>query len=305
VNVAVIATVRNERASIHELVDSLVNQTLPPSDIVIADAASDDGTREVLDELAARHQALRVIDHPGDRSAGRNAAIRSARHDVIACIDGGCVAEADWLEHLVAPFHGDAEWVAGFYRPLGRSLLSTCIGLVMVWAPDEVDPASFLPSARSMAFRRPAWERVGGFPEGLQFAEDTIFDERLLAAGLTPVFAGDAVVLWTPPANLRQLAATAFRWGRGDGRTRNSRFFPKRRLAIWVGTPVAAIAAAVIAWPLVPLAVLPLAAHVAQGTRRKYSWADGRRKYLFIPLAFGVNGFAAVTGYVVGRLSPR
>jgi cellulose synthase/poly-beta-1,6-N-acetylglucosamine synthase-like glycosyltransferase len=304
VNVAVIATVRNERASIYEFVDSLVSQTLPASDIVIADAASDDGTREALDELAARHRALRVIDYPGDRSAGRNAAINAARHDVIACIDAGCVAEPDWLENLTAPFSSDAEWVAGFYRPLGRSLLSTCIGLVMVWTLDEVDPDNFMPSARSMAFLRSAWERVGGFPEGLQFAEDTIFDERLLAAGLTPVFAGDAIVRWTPPATLRQLAVTAFRWGRGDGQTRNSRFYPKRRLAIWAGTPVAAITVAAVAWPLVPIAVLPLGVAVARGTQRKYSSVRGPLKYLFIPLAFLVNGFAAVTGYVVGRFSP-
>ena len=301
-NVAVIATVRNERASIDELIGSLVNQTRPPDEIVISDSDSDDGTRQRLDELAATTHGMKVIGAPGDRSMGRNAAIAATSSDLVACIDAGCVAEPDWLEHLVAPFDLDSTtWVAGFYRPVGRSVLSTCIGLVMVWTPDAVDPATFLPSARSMAFSKAAWRDVGGFPEGMNFAEDTIFDERLLAAGHVAVFAGDAIVQWTPPATLRSLAATSFRWGRGDGRARNSRFYSKSRLALYTGTPVAALVAASLFPPAVAVTVLPLAVDVAANTRGKYRHVGDRRKYLFIPLAQLISTAAAVVGYLVGR----
>ncbi len=281
---------------------SLLGQSRPADEIVVADAGSTDGTRRLLDELATRHSSLRVIDHPGDRSAGRNAAIRAAVHDRIACIDGGCVAEPDWLENLTEPFDRDATWVAGFYRPAGPSLRSTCMGLVMVYVLEEVRPGQFLPSARSMAFTRAAWQGVGGFPEGVEFAEDSLFDERLLAAGHVPTFAGDAVVRWTPPERFIDLARTGFRWGRWDGITGLSRFYLKRRFLLYFGTSLA-VAGALLVWSwAVPLVVLPLAAATARGTRYKYRWATGPGKYLFIPWAHLVFGYAQLTGYVAGRL---
>jgi glycosyltransferase involved in cell wall biosynthesis len=49
-------------------------------EIIVADALSNDGTREILARLAAEHACLRLVDDPG-RSVpmGLNTAIRAAR----------------------------------------------------------------------------------------------------------------------------------------------------------------------------------------------------------------------------------
>lgn len=305
--VSVIATLFDEGPAAERLVDSLLAQTRLPDEIVIVDGGSRDGTTELLDRLAERHPVLRVIHHRSGRSEGRNVAIAAATHEVIACIDGGCVAEPDWLEHLVAPLEADrgqrADWVAGFYRPRGTSSRATCIGLVMVYVREEVDPATFLPSARSMAMRRSLWREVGGFPEDLQFAEDTLFDQRLLDAGHTPVFAGDAVVVWTPPATFTALARTLFVWGRGDGVAGLRGPIYKRLLLLVGGTAAAGAAAVVFAPRLAPLAVAPLLGDALRRTRHKYRWADGPERFALIPAAQTVHTVAVLAGFLWGRVT--
>jgi glycosyltransferase involved in cell wall biosynthesis len=300
--VSVIVTVLNERDSLSELLGSLLSQTRRPDEIVVSDAGSTDGTHELTTEVARSHPEIRLIHQQGNRSVGRNAAIGAATGDVIAATDGGCLAEPQWLEQLIEPLEHGADFVAGFYRPAGETLRSTCMGLVMVPVVEEVDPDEFLPSARSMAFRKAIWAEVGGFPEDTEFAEDTLFDERLVAAGYAPRFVQSAVVAWRPPAGFKALAATMYRWGRGDGllRLRPNAY----RFHLWrYGVPLLLAALlGLLRWWLAPLAALPVAARAARATRHKYRTVRGPARFLFIPIAHLVAVYSSLVGYLAGRL---
>lgn len=300
--VSVILTVLNERDSMRPLLEALAAQTRPPDEVIVTDAGSIDGTREVVEEMARDHRGIRLIDQPGNRSVGRNAAIKAAIGEVIAATDGGCLPDPQWLERLVEPFASDAAFVAGFYRPQGASLRSTCIGLAMVPVVEEVNPDDFLPSARSVAFLKRAWSEVDGFPTDTEFAEDTLFDERLIAAGYLPVFAPDATVSWRPPSGYCELARTMFRWGRGDGVVGLRGFIYKHQLLRY-GVPAMLVVAVGAMRPrLALLAALPLAAQTVRSTRHKYASASGRARYVHIPLAHLVSVYSSLTGYVVGRV---
>src|SRR5688572_10121334 len=196
VKVSVIVPVLNERDSIELLIRSLASQTHPPDEIVVADGGSTDGTREILDSLTDQFSNLRMVDGLGPISENRNAAIAAARNEVIACTDAGCRPEADWLEHLVARINQGADWVAGFYRPQGRTVASTAAGAVMMTTLPEVNLDNFLPGGSSQAFLKSAWERVGGFPVGHGVGEDTLFGEQMRSLGYKPVFEPRAVVVW-------------------------------------------------------------------------------------------------------------
>lgn len=300
--VSVIATVFNEADSIAALLDSLARQTHPPDEVVIADAGSTDGTRAIL--AASSLTGLRVVDAPGNRAVGRNAAISSATGDLIAAIDGGCVAEPEWLGRLMAPFATGASWVAGFYRVNGRTSLATCIGLVVVYVEEEVkeDPMGFLPSARSMAFTRAAWTEVGGFPEQVEFAEDTLFGERMLSTGQRPIVVLDAVVLWTPPANLTALARTAFRWGAGDAEAGIRGWVYKRILFGYGGSVVVTVGTALFAPGFLWVGPLAVLIDTLRRTRYKYRWAPKPSGWLFVPMAHLVSTYAALSGFLAQYL---
>jgi cellulose synthase/poly-beta-1,6-N-acetylglucosamine synthase-like glycosyltransferase len=302
--VTVITTVFNEGSAALDMLDSVLTGDVVPTEIVIADGGSTDGTVELVEQYAAAHPEVRVLTDAGGRSQGRNAAIAAASHDHIVSIDGGCVAKPTWLGRISEPLLAGADWVAGFYRPEGKTTLSTAIGLTMVFVEDEVVFPDFTPSARSMAFHRDLWLEVGGFPEGEQFAEDTAFGEALASAGHQAVFVPDAVVEWRPPSSLLAQARTLFSWGRSDGhlglRSINYRYLFPRFLG------AGALALAAIAFPLLLLAApIPLAPMVYRKSRSKYRHMEGWVKWMCIPVAT-VNGLAfSLLGYITGYTERR
>ncbi len=219
--VTVICTVKNEAANLPRLLDSLLAQTRPPDEVVIADGGSTDGTAELLHAYAGRAPwPLRVIVAPGTNiAAGRNVAIRAATGDVIASTDAGVWLEPNWLADLVAPLIDPGlDVVSGFFVPDPHGVFETALGATTLPAVEDVRPDRFIPSSRSVAFRRQAWQAIGGYPEWLDYCEDVIFDLDLRAR--TPHFgwAPTAVAHFRPRSSLRAFARQYYLYARGDGK---------------------------------------------------------------------------------------
>jgi cellulose synthase/poly-beta-1,6-N-acetylglucosamine synthase-like glycosyltransferase len=125
------------------------------------------------------------------------------------------------LARLVAPLEQDAgiDAVSGFYEARGQTWFERCAALVTLPVV-SVDPRTYLPSARSIALRKRAWEAVGGFPEHLEFAEDTTFDLALKEAGFRFAFAPDALVYWRPPGNMRGVYDQCFNYAAGNAQAK-------------------------------------------------------------------------------------
>jgi hypothetical protein len=131
----------------------------------------------------------------------------------------GCVVEPEWLERLVGPFSDETiDVVSGYYEPVCRTPLQRAYR-DLTDNPD-LARAHWLPSSRSIAFRRRAWEAAGGYPEELTTAEDTVFDLRLRATGCREVFAPDARVRWEARDSLGAMYRQYFRYARGAGHGR-------------------------------------------------------------------------------------
>ena len=218
--ISVITTVLNEAKTIDAFLRSLLDQSRTPDEIIICDAGSDDGTVGIIRRyIQEGYPARLIIEKRANRSRGRNLAIEEAKGEIIASIDAGCVANMDWLSKLVAPFESDdpPDVSSGYYQPEADSAFEEAIAVATVPDAIEVDPESFLPSSRSVAFRRDAWERVGGYPEYANYAEDTEFDLRLRAAGYRFRFVPDAVVRWRVRSTLWDVFRQFFRYARSDG----------------------------------------------------------------------------------------
>ena len=217
---SVVATVRNERDTIAPFLDSLLEQTLRPFEIVIVDGASTDGTLEVLQRYAAQ-QGIRVISEPTNIAQGRNLGISHAAGSHIAVTDAGCRVDRRWLESLTACFAADPELdvVAGNFRFETRTPFEEAVVLA-TFGPnrDDTDAARYYPSSRSVAFTKSAWAKAGGYPEWLYAAEDTLFNIRLRQVGCKFAFCRDAVVRWRPRETWRALARQRFNYSLGNAR---------------------------------------------------------------------------------------
>jgi glycosyltransferase involved in cell wall biosynthesis len=211
--VSLITTVKDAADHIGEFLASVSAQTRPPDEVVVVDGGSTDGTLDVL--RAARD--ITLLEEPGANIArGRNAAIAAARHDVLAVSDADCVLDERWLARLLEPIEAGADVSMGVYVPVAEGFLERCMAAVNIPAPAELDERTFLPSARSVAYRRRAIEAVGGYPEWLDIGEDMYVDLRWRELGLDLRLAREAIVHW----RLRRGAAATwrqyFRYARGD-----------------------------------------------------------------------------------------
>jgi len=198
VKISVIIPVRNEEASIRALLESLLNQTLKPAEIVITDGGSTDATPEIISEYVKRGEPVRLIREgvalPG---RGRNLAAAQASSEWIAFIDAGTRPESTWLQSLAEPAKtlSDIDVVYGSYEPITDTLFEECAAIAYVPPPVRTNGALMRPrSIVSVLMRISVWQAVGGFPEDLRSAEDLLFLNKIEAAGFRITFAPRAIV---------------------------------------------------------------------------------------------------------------
>jgi hypothetical protein len=108
--------------------------------------------------------------------------------------------------------------VAGFYKSDPQNVFEVALGTTTLPDVSELDPAKFLPSSRSVAFRKEAWEAVGGYPEWLDYSEDVVFDLAMREKFGAIAFAPKAVAHFRPRPSLAAFARQYFNYAKGDGK---------------------------------------------------------------------------------------
>jgi glycosyltransferase involved in cell wall biosynthesis len=307
--ISLIATLKNEAASIAGFLDGLLRQSRSPDEIVLVDGGSTDGTIAAIEAVQrATAVPIRLIEAPGTNiSEGRNIAIDGASHDAIAVTDAGTRPEPDWLAKLVAPLESDPELAvsAGFFLPGGEGWRQRALAIVITPQREEIDPSEFLPSSRSVAFRRTWWRRVGGYPEWLRHCEDLVFDLELRRAKAPFAFVPDAIVVWDARPDLRSFARQYFNYARGDG---HADLWLKRHLLRYAayalaGTVLArrrnalTLSALLLGWLGYQHKFLRRLIRIPPSSKR----SERLRAFAYLPLVVTTGDAAKMVGYAVGR----
>jgi len=103
--ISIILPCRNEATAIERCVQSILSQKEPGGgcEVLVADGMSNDGTRAILDRLAAEYPRLRIIDNPGRIvSTGLNEALTRARGQIILRFDAHTEYAPDYVQTSVS-----------------------------------------------------------------------------------------------------------------------------------------------------------------------------------------------------------
>lgn len=288
--ISLIFTTKNEAKTLPQLLDSLVRQSLPPDELVCVDAHSSDQTREILKQFAQTSLfPVRIFKRNLNRSQGRNFAIQKATHPIIAVTDAGCILDKNWLKHLVTPIIKDqADSVAGFYLPITPTCFEKSVAAFVTVKPSQLDPQTFLPSSRSVAFTKKAWQKAGRYPEHLNYCEDLVF-ARNLKNSSRMIVRPNALVYWLQTTTWQDFFQQISHYAQGDVEARYTPHLFKiatiyLRYVIFIIFP--------LIYPLYLL--LPIFKH--------YSWIKHPLCLVFLPPLQVVSDFAVIFGSLRGLL---
>ena len=222
--VSVVIPVRNEAPFIEATIKSVLAQDYSgPIEIIVADGMSEDGTREILAGLAARHDNLRFVDSPTGRTPnGLNLAIHASHGDVIVRCDGHAELPSDYIRIAVEVMEQTgAVNVGGVQRAVGESWMQRAIAYAMTSRMGVGDArfhfggeAGPVDTVYLGVFRRDALFAAGLFDEDLARNQDYELNIRLRANGGVVWFDPRLQVVYRPRKTLGGLASQYFQYGK-------------------------------------------------------------------------------------------
>jgi hypothetical protein len=194
-----------------------------PLQLVLAVGPSADRTERIARDLAAAEPRITVVANPsGKIAAALNLAVGTARHQVIARIDGHALFPPDYLTTAVAVLaQTGAADVGGVMAAEGETPFQQAVAWGMTskagvgsagWhTGGQAGPAD---SVYLGVYRREMIEQAGGWDETMLRAEDWELNYRIRARGGLVWFTPELRVTYRPRASLRALGAQYFHYGR-------------------------------------------------------------------------------------------
>lgn len=217
----------NDAVRLGAALTSILNQTMPPAEVVVVDDGSDDGTEQLVGQFAERASstAVRYIRLPKRSGvvAARNEGISAARGEWIACCDSDDMWAPTKLERQSA-FIRDANGSRriallgshGYNMNDAQRVLSPlAIGPSTEGAYDELKRRGglfFVPHCSAL-FTRADFDAVGGYSTQYGWADDLDFFCRMAERGVV-INMPEQLVYYRKRAGSVQLAHF---WGQLEG----------------------------------------------------------------------------------------
>ena len=204
--VTLILCSHNDLAALQSIWSDWRGQQFPehwPVEWLVVDDGSQDGTAEWLAALQSNDADLTVVHHPKSKPGKKGAlaaGIRAAQHGHLVMTDADCRPQPHWartmIESLTAPSHaphlpeagGACDIAIGVCLPDGGpSLLSfDALRVAFQYAGEAALGRPYMAVGRSIAYRKTAWQQVGGFQGHADLAsgDDDLFVRDAVQSGL-------------------------------------------------------------------------------------------------------------------------
>ena len=222
---SVVIPTRNARKYIAPLLERLLEQSLR-AEILVIDSGSTDGTAELVRRCAPRVRLLAIPAGEFDHGGTRDRALRAAAGELVFFLSQDALPEDErYLETMCAPF-ADERVGAVFARQVAREDAPLYERLnreynyppgSRVWGREDIPRlglrAVFFSDAAS-AYRRSAYEAVGGFDAPIPANEDMLIASKLLRRGYRLGYCAETIVRHSHDHTLAQEFSRSERVGR-------------------------------------------------------------------------------------------
>lgn len=216
--ISLVITVFNEAKKIEELLYSVAAQTRLPDEIIITDAGSTDHTVAIVKRFEQKIDTpIHIIIQKGNRSVGRNTAIKKAQYEWIAITDAGCTLDSKWLQELEScQFESNAQVVAGNQMGAPQNDFQKAVVPYVLVMQDKIDEETYLPATRSVLLNKMVWKKLKGFDESLVVSEDFSFFKTAKENEISFSICKKAIIYWIPRNTLFEFFLMIYAFAKGD-----------------------------------------------------------------------------------------
>lgn len=227
---SIIIPFRNESNNILKILESIERQNYPKNKFE-AIFVNDNSTDDSLDKLNAAHKSsnIKIVSAPqshskkGHKKRAIIYGLQFAKGEVIVSADADCIFGTEWLSTMLSMFaekvgfvSGPVEFIEekGIFNKMQRlefaGLIIIGAGLIGIGKPS-------LCNAANLAYRRKAYDEVGGYGDNLNISsgDDMFLMQKIaLHTNYTVAFCADkkAIARTSANLNLKQFYSQRKRW---------------------------------------------------------------------------------------------
>lgn len=205
--ISVNVCVRNGVEWIDDCMQSLIEQTHRPLEIILVDDGSTDGSTDKVRKWDEHDLVSVIVQKPIGLSAGRMAALQLSKGEWVAITDIDVRPEPNWIEELLicSKSQGDENVMA----VTGRTVFAKSNDTVSLIRSVEIESKyRSRPRMTSLAngpcsmFKRECLVNIGGFNPEWYHAEDMEVSLKLIESGGVILYSPDAVVNHVPETGI-------------------------------------------------------------------------------------------------------
>lgn len=201
----VIIPTLNAAKTLKRQIEAVFGQSMPPEEVIVVDSQSDDGTGD----FAVMMPGVRVISiarEAFDHGGTRDMAVRASVTPYVALLTQDALpTDVNWAAALLEPFENDrVAAVCGrqIARPEARAYEKAVRAFRYAaesaeWGQEDLPRLgvrAYLLSDVCAAYRREAYDAVGGFEHPITTNEDMLIAADLLNAGYRLAYSAEAKV---------------------------------------------------------------------------------------------------------------
>lgn len=269
--VSVVVPIRNEADFIEECLQSILRNRYPRErlEVLVVDGFSNDGTREIVQQLMLGDSRVRLLDNP-ERIVphAMNRAIAASRGEIITRVDGHADVAEDFILNSVRVLQEHPEcWCAGGSID---SISATRVGQIIaacMSTPVGVGNAHFrlqnyegyVDTIAFGSYWKWVFERIGPFDEELVRNQDDELNARLIMNGGRIYMSRRIHCRYYPRTSLQKLWRQYYQYGFWRIRTIQKLGRPatlRQLVPMLFVTGLLSLAAAAVAFPLTRMALL-------------------------------------------------
>ena len=222
--VSVVLPILNEERFLADAITAILAQKYGGElEVILALGPSKDRTNEIALALSAKDSRVVLVENPtGRTAAGLNAAIATARFEIICRIDGHAEISKSYIADAVEIMQSkSAVNVGGIMAAVGKTPFENAVARAMR-SPIGVGGARFHIGGQAGpadtvylgVFKKSALIAAGGYDERFIRAQDWELNFRLRESGGLIWFDPRLEVVYRPRPNLKTLARQYFEYGR-------------------------------------------------------------------------------------------